>query len=658
MYAPGVSQDQLGRHDCGIPTACERAALLSVGLASTTLNEMGMQRFRAIAMILVAISGVPAVALESAALPSSGSVEWAVALDAALRDAARAQSSEELIARSDRVLALYADCPPCRETIRERLRRRLGEDFRDTRAAAQVEEAGLSSDPLGLSSFLLDLGRHDEARRVAADHLNSSAFVDRRLELLSVLTQAQVALGDGGRARSAARRLLAEAPVSADYCRRAVAWWRLADDELARVENALDPPTYAAYVERVHELGRTHERTAYFGCHQSNLILDLASGQAGFPGGNVPADPVEALRLLAGETSDAKVRAAILLGAAMHRMYGTRGAGGSPAEALPLIRDAAASGDSASIQVGALDLERLALTMAYRLEEAGRVARTIVARYPNYLAACNACETDWSSLLEQPDRAAGVLAWSSRCRAILAECPDRQRLWYTIASSYGTAHNDSAQVYAALLAASPSDEVVPLLLLRQSDSVRKADPERAWTLERQALGHGSFPYWYAADSDRDGRRERAEEHEDFAAALVLQILSPPPAFGSCIPGDRTAQITPAFRQAYYRLRLGIEPGQQWTRLLDLLPSTPDDPSARTLHQPEYLDRLARAARVVHEEEAAMGWFRTLRQRYREARPGPGRIHSDPHLVELMLGGYIEELRSRSPESGSPSGTGR
>lgn len=616
-----------------------------------------MERVRAIALTLVATWGVPEVSLGNVAPPALGSVEWAVGLDEALRDAERARTSQELIARSDRVLALYAECPPCREATREHLRHRLADGFRDAQAAEQVEEAGLSSDPVGLSRFLLRAGGHEQARKVAADHLRSIRFVDRRLELLSVLARAHEALGEAGRARSAARRLLAEAPVSADYCRRAVEWWRLADDELARIEDALDPPTYAAYVERVHELGRTPERMAYFGCHQSNLILDLASGQAGFPGGEVPQDPVEALRLLASETPDPKVRAAILLSAATQRMSGgPGGVGALPAEALPLIRDAAACGDSASIQVGALDLERRALTIVHRDEEAGSVARMIVARYPDYLAACGACETDWYSLLQRPDLAAQVPEWSERCSAILAECPDRLRLWSAVASSYGTAREESAQVHAALLAASPPDEVVPLLLLRLSDTMRTTDPEQAWTLERKAIVHGSFSFWYAWDQ-RDERRERAEDREDFAAALVLEILSPPPAFGSCIPGDRTRELIPSFRQAYYRLRLGIEPGREWTRLIELLPSTPDDPSARTLHRPEYLDRLARAARAVHEEEAAVDWLRSLRQRYRElARPQPLATGVDPRQIELMLGGYIEELRSATSESGPPSGT--
>jgi len=617
---------------------------------------MKMERFRAIVVILGTMWGVPEVSLGSAALPAWGSVEWAVALDEALRDAERARTSQELIARYERVLALYAECAPCREATREDLRRRLADGFRDTHAAEQVEEAELSGDPVGLSRFLLRTGRPDQARSVAAEHLKTIRFVDQRLELLSVLARAHEALGEAGRARADARRLLAEAPLSADYCRRAVEWWRLADDELLRIEDALDTPTYAAWVERTRGLGRTPERMLYFRCSQSNLILDLASGQAGFPSGGVPQDPVEALRLLASETPNPKVRAAILMSAAMHRMYGARGAGGSPAEALPLIRDAAACGDSASIQVGALDLERLALTFVHRDDEAGRVSRTIVARHPDYVAACNACETDWYSLLQRPDLTAQVPEWSARCSAILAECPERLRLWSAVASSYGTAREESAQVHAALLAASPPDEVVPLLLLRLSDSVRTADPERAWILEREAFGHGSFPYWYARNSDGNGRRERAEDQQDFAAALVLEILSPRPRFGSCIPGDRTPELAPAFRQAYYRLRLGIEPGRQWARLIELLPIAPDDPSARTLHQPEYLDRLARAARVVHEEEAGMDWYRSLRQRYRElARPKLHATGVDPRQIELMLGGYIDELGSPPSESGPPSG---
>jgi len=393
-----------------------RVSLAARGFAAASggVREV-MNRVCAVAMVGVATCCVPEASLGGTVPPPSGSVEWAVALDEALRDAEHARTSQELIARYDRVLALYVECPPCRETTRERLRRRLADGFRDAQAAEQVEEAGLSSDPVELSRFLLRAARYDEARRVAAEHLRSIRFVDRRLELLSVLARAHKGLGEAGRARKDARRLLAEAPVSADYCRRAVEWWRLADDELVRIEDELDPLTYAAWVEQTHELGKTTERMLYFRCYQSNLILDLASGQAGFPGGEVPEDPVEALRLLANETPDPKVRAAILLSAAMHRMYGARGAGGNPAEALPLIRDAAACGESASIQVGALDLERFALTFVDRDEEAGRVSRTIVARYPDYLAACSACEADWYSLLQRPDLTAQVPEWSGRC---------------------------------------------------------------------------------------------------------------------------------------------------------------------------------------------------------------------------------------------------
>jgi hypothetical protein len=143
---------------------------------------------------------------------------------------------------------------------------------------------------------------------------------------------------------------------------------------------------------------------------------------------------------------------------------------------------------------------------------------------------------------------------------------------------------------------------------------------------------------------------RAEEAGDFETALYLELLRKPSEMASCIPGDRSAQILPQFRTAYYKVQLGME--QQWKALIELLPTSPEDPTSRALHSTEHFERIATAAKAAHEESSAIDWFRRVRRNYADlnqrkigAEVGSFATEPDPRETELILGGYIEELHA-------------
>ena len=107
-------------------------------------------------------------------------------------------------------------------------------------------------------------------------------------------------------------------------------------------------------------------------------------------------------------------------------------------------------------------------------------------------------------------------------------------------------------------------------------------------------------------------------------------------------------ILPQFRIAYYKLQLGMQPKQQWQGLIELLPTSPEDPTSRALHRTEHFERIVKAAKLAHEECGATDWFRLLRRNYADLwqrnRTSEDRTFRVPDLREtqLLLGGYIEE----------------
>jgi hypothetical protein len=169
-------------------------------------------------------------------------------------------------------------------------------------------------------------------------------------------------------------------------------------------------------------------------------------------------------------------------------------------------------------------------------------------------------------------------------------------------------------------------------------------------LEREAVRHPQYPG--SGDTHSSERQARAEDAGDFATALYLELLREPSAGGGCIPGDRSTQVLPQFRIAYYKVRLGIEPKQQWNALIELLPTSPKDPTSRSLHKTEYFERVAKAASIAHGERAAIDWFRLARRNYAELNErrnmdeaATSYSEHDPRAMELLLGGYIGELHA-------------
>ena len=103
----------------------------------------------------------------------------------------------------------------------------------------------------------------------------------------------------------------------------------------------------------------------------------------------------------------------------------------------------------------------------------------------------------------------------------------------------------------------------------------------------------------------------------------------------------------------------MEPIQQWKRLIDLLPTSPEDLTSRALHRAEYFERIVKAAKAVHEESTAIDWFRLVLRNYADLRQPKRRAESDtltldPGLreTELLLAGYIEELQRSLRRSGT------
>ena len=142
---------------------------------------------------------------------------------------------------------------------------------------------------------------------------------------------------------------------------------------------------------------------------------------------------------------------------------------------------------------------------------------------------------------------------------------------------------------------------------------------------------------------------RAEEAGDFETALYLELLREPSQVGC---GDRSLEVQTRFRTAYLKLRVGIEPKQQWRTLIESFPTSLEDPTSRAFHKSEYFERVAMAARVAHEERAAIDWFRLVRNNYsalnghnERDKNSLSQTELGPREMELLLGGYISELHA-------------
>src|SRR5262245_24312538 len=106
-----------------------------------------------------------------------------------------------------------------------------------------------------------------------------------------------------------------------------------------------------------------------------------------------------------------------------------------------------------------------------------------------------------------------------------------------------------------------------------------------------------------------------------------------------------------WREVLGRLRedLRSDPDTRWAELIRLLPTQPNDPSLHGLDLPLYLERFFYASKLVHEEGAALEWFRSLRQQYRDALQkassgeSPAMNQERLRAVESLIEGYVKRL---------------
>jgi hypothetical protein len=347
---------------------------------------------------------------------------------------------------------------------------------------------------------------------------------------------------------------------------------------------------------------------------------------------------------LARRTTDPKARASIFLSVA-RRQFPRAGP-----VSLKLVSEAKAAGSAPSIQAGAKQMEFAALSLPGDRKEIEAHALEVIGRFPDSEASCEACEYYWYAITYPwPAFSNRIPEWREKCLSVINGCPDRTQRWKMIGGSFPSVGEHSGEVYEAIVAMKPPDEVLPMVLLRQSEALSKADSIRAWEVEREAIHHPEFSGFSRSSDQRGDQQLRAESYGDYETALYLELLSPRPEFGSCIPGDQSDGIGREFRRVYFRLRLERDPEARWNELIRLLPATAVDGSSRGLHRALYLDRVLEAAHATQAEDSALAWFRTVRESYRKELREPalqkdhGWSESDLLHIETMLDGYIERL---------------
>jgi hypothetical protein len=583
-------------------------------------------------------------------LPKAGSIEWAIAL-AEARDAPRATSknAKELVESYQPLMALNRDCTTCRQRLRERVEYLLKNNFNDSVEIDWIDEK-FADTALELSRVLLRTGRFKEAHALALREMKKAELVEDRLRWVEILAEASSRLGNTREAERLIRRLREETPVSPEYCTKVSTWQAWLHGSPVPPMKLTNNSEVVHAVQGMRSLQNNATTDADDSCLLSHLLVSAGSFASYFKSADgvgltefralYPEGAESAQLELARRTQDPKIRAAILLSAA-NTWRGSLGRSG----ALALIREAKAAGQMPEIEMGALREELSVLYPQSPPEEREQVralARTVIARFPTHDVSCVACEQDWYAAISVPDSAQEIPRWWKTCATFMDRCPDRIDRWTRMASSIGARPDE--------MSGHPPPEAIPRLLLSRGDAARSSDPERALELEREAVRHPQYPG--SGDTYQIERQMRAEDADDFETALYLELLRDPPEGGGCIPGDRSMQVLPQFRAAYYKVRLGIEPKQQWKILIESLPTSPEDPTSRSLHKTEFLERTAKAASAAHEERAAIDWFRLVRRNYAELnerrnRDGVATFYSerDPREIELLLGGYIGELHA-------------
>jgi len=587
-------------------------------------------------------------------IPTLGTLAWAEAVEKTRDDFYRADNTADLVARSARLLALYHGCTVCRDQIYRLLDYKLKEVYRDENALTKVQEVEFAHDPVSLGRLLARTGRAQEAKRIVTAELRHTRFLERRLALLEVLAEADTKLGDQASARKLARQLLEKAPASPNYCEKALHWMAWLGEEALPDEEFTIPAVTPATFRRVREMEAQRGNDTYVSCLFNHELLSWDRYVREMQQVHVRVDD-DVLALcpngidvpqqeLARRTTDPKARASILLNVA-RRQFPRAGP-----VSIRLISEAKAAGSAPSIQAGAKQMEFATLNLLNDRKEIETLALELIGRFPNSEASCEACEYYWYAITYPwPAFSNRIPEWREKCLSVINGCPDRTQRWKMIGGSFPSVGEHSGEVYEAIVAMKPPDEVLPMVLLRQSEALSKADSMRAWEVEREAIHHPEFS-GFSRSSDQHGDQQlRAESHGDYETALYLELLSPRPEVGSCIPGDRSDQIGREFRRVYFRLRLEVDPETRWNDLIRLLPATAEDGSSRGLHRALYLDRVLEAAHAAHAEDSALTWFRSVRDSYHKELGQPamqkdhGWSESDLLQVEKLFDGYIQQL---------------
>jgi hypothetical protein len=587
-------------------------------------------------------------------IPEPGTIEWAEALVAAGGSLLQeAPDSTTLVKRYERLLALDQGCTSCRKRIYEGLENLLKAKYYDPQALHRIQEAEFRDDPISLGRLYVETGRLDEAEKVVSDAMKQGGRVERQLDLLEVLGEARSRRGDVRGAQKIARRLLSEVPVSRRYCDRALKWMATLGEEPVSFEDSFHYSDFPARFERIRNLERARGNDPYVSCFYSHELLfyDRWVNQRSPYGPPVPEETAslypkgvdQALLDLAHRTPDSKVRAAILLTASFRKSMKDRAA------AFALAQEAKAAGTARSIQVG-VALQELEVFPVGPDEERKKYEALVVRlidSFPEYEAACDGCVAYWSALnYPWPEFSNRMGDWQRRCGETMRSCRNPVDRWRNIAYSFGTAVPHAKEVYETLLTFDLPEPAVPLVRLRLSEAIRSSEPKRAWQLEREAIHHPEYPGLSNSEL-LGGSALRAEQNGDFETALFVSLLLPR-SFGGC--GNRGEVPDPhPFLLAYYRLRLGLEPEENWGLLLSQLPVSPEGSAARFYHKAEYLDRLLGAARATWHEKEALEWLERLSKRYQGASASsaaavPGTPAADLHETESLLNDYIEQLK--------------
>ena len=586
-----------------------------------------------------AVTWTPAVGSRRA--PTTGTVEWALAVEAAREEARKEpETTEALVSRYRRLLDLYSECTGCRAKTYHLLKDSLQHYFHDRKTIDRIAEEEFADDEVELAKLLSRTGRVEEARRMVLQALKSERLVERRAELQWVLIGVHRQRNEKDEADALERRVAGERAVVPDSCPD--------DPDLAaereRMAASLDRSSHRRRLEQLRDLARERQGDATVACLYNSELVSLRDAvRRGSGAGDFSANDLESLfpegieavqKDLASDASDLDVRAALLLSAAHGKLLEPP----EPEFALELLKEAEATSRSPRIRVAVLREMVRASRMARRQDEARKLGRELTTEFPHYYAACEACQH--ASDFE------GASEWLTACAKLTRDCFEPTVGWQQ--EVYALPPGAKAAL-ETLLDSDPPEEIVPLILLRLSDEVKDADPERSRELEQRAIRHPQFP---GLPPEGRERQWRAEQREDFDTALFLAVVWPPLSMGSCVPSTK---ILPEheFRIAYYKLRLGIEVDAQWQTLVDLLSDGPEPERASYFYRVEILDVLVRAARAAHKESEAVAWLEALRQRYQEARrsanltafgsAGPGSPASALRQMELVLTGYIGEL---------------